>query len=191
MFSFKNLFSHALLALALVSGSVFAGPSYHVSVATNSFSGSGELEFSFNGASSTDLSTALLSNFSGKFGDVTYSESVSGGIDSLVTMSSPQSFLVHAVDFGGVFSFDVAFEGTDVGTDGTGFAVSLYQGGDYLVWNAVQIMMLPGEEPTISAGDIALVTPATPAGEVPEPSTLLSLFTGFGLLGFTLRRRVR
>lgn len=191
MFKLKNLFSHALLALALVSGSVFAGPSYHVSIATNSFSGSGEVELAFSGASTTDVSTAVVSNFSSNFGDVTFSEGVSGSLASLLTMTSPQSWLVRAVDFGGAFSFDVAFDGPATGYDGTLFAVSLLQDLDYLVQGAVQISMFPGQEATVSASEIALVTEATPVGDVPEPADWAMLVTGLGLMGFTLRRRVR
>jgi hypothetical protein len=190
MFKLKNLFSHALLALALVSGSVFAGPSYHVSIATNSFNGSGELELAFSGASTTDLSTAVVSNFSSNFGDVTFSEGVSGSLAGL-TMSSPQSWLVRAVDFGGAFSFDVAFDGPATGYDGTVFAVSLLQDLDYLVQGAVQISMFPGQPATVSASEIALVTEATPVGDVPEPADWAMLVTGLGLMGFALRRRVR
>jgi len=191
MFKLKNLFSHALMALALVSGSVFAGPSYHVSIATNSFDGSGELELAFNSPSTTTVSTAVVSNFSSNFGAVSYSEGTSGSVANLLTMTSPQSFLVRAVDFGGVFSFDVAFDTPATGFDATGFAVSLLQGMDYLVQGAVQISMFPGQNPTISVGDIALVTEIVPGADVPEPTDLALLATGLGLMGFTLRRRQR
>lgn len=187
MMNFKTLFSRALLALALVSGSVFAGPMYHVSISTKSFSGEGGLELTYVG-SGVDLSTATLSNFSGAFGDVLDAYGVTGGVNGTLSMASSQSWLWQAVTFGDLFSFDIAFDGPSSGFDGTTFAVNLTQGNDYLVQGAAQIAMLPGEAPVVTGSDIALVTPAA---DVPEPSTLLSLFTGIGLLGFTLRRRAR
>jgi hypothetical protein len=187
MMNFKTLFSRALLVLALVSGSVFAGPMYHVSISTRSFSGDGGLELTFAGAG-TDLSTATLSNFGGAFGEVLDASGVTGGVDGTLSMSSAQSWLWQAVTFGGLFSFDIAFDGPASGVDGTTFAVNLTQGQDYLVAGAAQIDLLPGTEPVVTGSDIALVTPAA---DVPEPSTLLSVFTGIGLLGFTLRRRAR
>lgn len=185
--NFKTLFSRALLAMALVSGSVFAGPMYHVSISTQSFSGAGGLELTFAGSDGAPLSTATLSNFSGAFGDVLDTFGVSGSVAGTVGLVSPQSWLLQAVTFGDLFSFDVAFDGPATGFDGSIFGVNLTQGDDYLVFGAAQIALVPGEDPAVSVSDIALVTPA--ATDVPEPSTLLSLFTGIGLLGFTLRRR--
>jgi len=191
MFNLKNLFSHALLALALVSGGAIAGPTYHVSIATNSFSGSGEVELGFNGSSTTDLSTAVISNFSSNFGAVTYLEGTSGSA-GLFTMSSPQSWLVRAVGFGGEFSFDVAFDAATAGFDETAFSVSLLQDLSYLAENVVRISMYPGQDPAVSVSDIALVTPVTPGtpgSDVPEPAEWALMITGLGLMGVMRRRR--
>lgn len=192
MFNVKHLLSHALLALALVSGAASAAPvKYHVDLDTSSASGTALVNFTFDALTDAVLATASLSNFTGNYGalfetggDVT--GSVPAGV--MISNGGVDNFLSQFVTLGGHFGFDVAFDFGDV-NPGSAFSVALYQP-DYAGFalgdgNLVTIEL---NGMNISAvGPFATVAPAA----VPEPSQLLLMLTGLALLGVAARRRLR
>jgi hypothetical protein len=186
----QNLFARSLLAFALAAsaGAALAGPTYHVNVDTNKYADLGiggfQLTFLTQGGQ-TDPLTATVSGLSGAFLDTP--ELTNVGTDNGVLTFSNDSFseFFQLITLGGLFSFDVSFDGIPGGAGGTSLNVGLYGPLDVLELNAVNISLAAGEPISVVNGESGSAT------AVPEPSTLLSLFTGFGLLGFTLRRRVR
>lgn len=201
MFNIKHFARQALLALTLALGSVtaMATPYYHVNVNTAGLSGTGLMDFTFLGLGGAPGATATLSNFSGAFGAEALREgAVSGAIPGIVDMSNTDAFnaLTQIVTLGGMFSFDVNFSGDFMAAagDGTTLAVSLYND-DFTKYLGVegafaQFDLTPG------AAGAALVGVSGPnaladVAVVPEPSELLLLLTGLGLMGVIVRRRTR
>ena len=190
---FKHLFSRAALAVALLAGmgAAWAGPSYHVAIDTTASAGDGYLQMDFLAFGATDPLTATVSQLQGAFTGTPELINVGSGADGALTFNNAAfSEFFQSIALGGLFSFDLSFDGTPAGVGNTGFSVSLLNGaGDYLSFQAVQIG-LDGNGTTVSADPaFASVTPA--ATDVPEPAELATLLTGLGLMGFTLRRRSR
>jgi len=195
MFNLKNLFTHALLALMLVTGAgaASAGPTYHVTIDTAGLSGSGVLDFLFSGdASSAGAATATLSNFSGAFAGATPYGDVSGDVGTSLVFDNVNGYaeLLQLVNLGGQFGFDLRFDLAPLG-DGTSFSFALYDPAftSYLGINGdlAKFELIPGSPIGVSA-DNALST-TTIASEVPEPASLASLALGLALMGSTLRAR--
>jgi hypothetical protein len=182
-----TLFARTLLAFALIAGAgaAVAGPMYHVDIDTTKYSGAGGLQLTFLGAGSADPLTASVSNLNGAF--VGTPELVDVALDNgvLTFANSGFSEFFQEITLGGMFGFDVRFDGDLLGVGGTTFNVGLLGADDYLALSAVSITLAEGLPPVLTGSEFGS------AAAVPEPSTLLSLFTGIGLLGFTLRRRVR
>lgn len=195
MSNLKSLFSKALLAVALATGAgiASAGPTYHVSLDTTSFSGDGFLELTFLGLGNAAPATATLSNFTGAYGSVVdVSGPVSGSTDDTITFSnSDLNDLFQAITLGALFGFDVNFDVDGSMGAGSSLAVMLAGADSYLTESpAVRIELVPGGDPVITAvAGIGSVTQAV--ADVPEPSDWAMLLTGLGLMGFTLRRRQR
>lgn len=195
MFNLKNLFTHALLALMLVTGAgaASAGPVYHVTIDTTSLSGSGVLDFLFSGdATTAGPATATLSNFSGDLASGSLYGDASGSAGTSVVFDNVngEAGLLQFVNLGGLFGFDLRFDLAPAG-DATTFGIALYDAAfnGYLGINGnlAQFELVPGSVIGVSA-DNALTSIAI-ASEVPEPATLASLALGLALMGSTLRAR--
>lgn len=193
------LFLRAMLAFSIAVGApaALAGPLYRVSLDTSSFAGStGFLDLGFNGGGDMGQSMARLSNFSGSFvGDATYAGDATGNIAAGATLgnSTGANFFTQAVTFGGLFSFDVAF---DMGNEplGTLFTVALlndtfdaYLGADAELFT---IDLITGMADAVSVNAPDLVQIAQIA-EVPEPGEWLLLATGLLLIVATRRMQQR
>ncbi|QNA99333.1 NF038129 family PEP-CTERM protein [Massilia sp. Se16.2.3] len=192
MFKLKNLFTRALLALMLATGAgaALAGPTYHVTVDTRGYEGSGTLDFLFLGYDTSAPGNAFLSNFTGDYGsDSAFEGDASGAIDSGVVLGTSDWYnsFAQSVNLGGRFGFDLRF---DVGPAGgpLGFSVGLFSDalGQYLGADAtpVSFELSPGQ-PDLIALDASLVRVA----EVPEPAGMAQLALGLALMAWTARQR--
>jgi hypothetical protein len=191
--SLKALFARALVAVLLLAGAgaAFAGPIYRVSVDTSSWSGSGYLDLTLSGLGNTIPVTATVSNFEGSFGSAVFTQGqVSGDAGSVVRLVQGPSFneLLQAIDFGGLFRFDVSFDIPQGGLDGSNFGVALVNGSltDYASGTAgdiASIALMPGAAAALSA-DQRFVSIA----EVPEPGSTAIVTLGLLLVGWSRAR---
>jgi len=191
MLNLKNLFTRALLALMLVTGAgaALAGPTYHVTVDTTTYTGTGSLDFFLSAYELSEDNKAYLGNFSGDFTGFTLTEGdASGDIGSGLALTTRDGFAFFAqgVNFGGRFGFDVRFDLASV--DPIGFSVGLFSDelNDYLgaTGTVVAIELAPGQPDLVSVN-----AEFASASEVPEPATLASIMLGLTLMGSTLRAR--
>jgi hypothetical protein len=201
MLNLKKILSRALLAVTLAAcGSVFAGPFYHVTIDTRTLGTSNavlDLELGALAGSAAPV-TATLNHFMGAYGASDFSGNAGGSIGSSVRLVNDAGYsgLLQSIMLGGLFSFDLIFDVGTGGLDGlSGLSGSTFTA---MLYNAdfsatlgmdtplVQIDLMPGQVDTV-----APVNAFAGATAVPEPSTLLSMATGLGLLGLGLRRRAR
>ncbi len=193
MFSLKNLFTRALLALMLVTGAgaALAGPVYHVTVNTAGLEGTGMLDFIFVGYETSPDATATLSNFSGDFGSATYVDgpAVSGDISSAVVLGGIGTYneFAQAVNLGGLFRFEVSFDFISAG-DPVGLAVALFND-DFTAYlgtegNIAQFELAPGVPDVVEVDG-----PLVDLVAVPEPANMALLGLGLGLMAWTRRTR--
>lgn len=193
MHSMTTLFLRALLAFTIAVGApaALAGPLYRVSLDTATWAGTtGFLDLGFNGNGDTMDAVARVSNFSGDFlAEVRREGDVTGDAASGVTLGTltGYNFFDQAVNFGGLFSFDVEFD-SGSGNFGTLFSVALfnaafdaYLGADT---DLLTIDLVRGEAPLVTVHAPALIDVA----EVPEPREWLLLATGLVLLCANRRR---
>ena len=191
-----SFFTRALLALVLAGGAntAFAGPTYHFTVDTSGLTGTGYLDLTFAALAGAAPATATLTHFDGAFdGTALVTGAVGGNVSSAVTFGNGPTFneLLQAVTFGGLLSFDAAFEIAPGGTIGTTFGIALVNAAldNYVPGtsgNVATIDLMPDAPATIWT-DAAFVT-ATP---VPEPSGLPVFATGCVLAALALCRRVQ
>jgi hypothetical protein len=195
MLNLKKILSRSLLAMALgACGSVFAAPVYHVTIDTSTLGNSNavlDLELGALTGSAAPV-TATLNHFMGAYGASDFSGSASGAIGSSVRLVNDAGYsgLLQSIMLGGLFSFDLSFDVGTGGLDGSSFTAMLYNAD----LTATLGMDTPLVEIDLMPGQADVVSPANAfasATAVPEPSTLLSMVTGLGLLGFGLRRRPR
>lgn len=198
MFTMKNLFLRALLALSIAIGApaALAGPIYRVSLDTSSLSGTGFLDLGFNSLEDAGPARATVTNFSGDFlahsavlGDA------GGSIADGVWLGNGEgaNFFDQAVVFGGLFSFDVSFDLLPTQA-GVTFAVALmndaldaYLGADF---NLVTIDLTPGLPVDLQVFAPGLAD-ASALAEVPEPAAWMLLAAGLFLIGMTRRLQQR
>lgn len=193
MFNLKNLFTRALLALMLVTGAgmAVAGPTYHVTVNTQGYTGTGLIDFLLLGNDPSASTSAMLSNFTGDFGSDSFTEgdargSIAGGV--FLGTNAWYNDFAQSVNLGGRFSFDLRFD-QSAESDPLTFSVGLYSDllGGYLgdeTGTLVQVDLTPGQPDVVYIG-----TTLANASEVPEPATLAAMMLGLTLMGSTLRAR--
>lgn len=191
-----------LVALALAGnlGAALAASTHHVNLDTSGFAGStGYIDLYFSRDAGAPTSTVTLSNFVGAFGaEDSRVGGITGAIPGSVVFNSIDGFndLFHAVTFGGALGFDVEFGGNFAST--TSAITSLFGIGlinqdrsAYLgaAADLVQFSLVPmgGQDPAGVA--VASFASIATVAAVPEPSELLLMTTGLGLVGFMLRRR--
>jgi hypothetical protein len=202
MLNFKKILSCSLLAAALgACGAAFAGPTYHVTIDTSKLGGgSAFLDVGLGAKDGALPVTANVSGFMGVFGD--YSDRLgnsTGDVMSGLTLVNDATFsdLYQSIVLGGLFSFDVSFvSGPDNGSlDGSAFTATLYNSDGSSPIGAAgalaEIDVIPGQADSLFTANSSATISTDAVAAVPEPSTLLSMFTGLGLLGFGLRRRAR
>lgn len=188
----KTMFTRALLALMLVTsaGAALAGPTYHVTIDSAGYTGTGAIDFLLSGFEPATDATAFLSNFSGDFLEGSESAGeASGTIGTGLVLGTRDGFgsFIQRLNLGGSVGFDLRF---DFGpfSEGAGFSVGLFSDtlGTYLGQSGtlVTIEMMPGQ-PDLVTVDTSLAR----VSEVPEPATLASLALGLALIGSTLRAR--
>jgi hypothetical protein len=192
----QSLLSRILLAAALATGAgmAAAGPVYHIDIDTSAFSGDGAFDITFLAAGEAAAATATASHFTGAFGSYAdFSSGVSGSVDGTVTFSNAMfAELFQTITLGRTFGFDLSFDGPDGGDTGTAFAVSLMDalGSSYLVDTPLVEITLRPDAIKLSANP-AYASVTEQVADVPEPAEWALMLTGLGLMGFSLRRRVR
>jgi hypothetical protein len=198
MFKMTSLLSRCVLALACLGGSAaaLAGPTYHVNVnSASQGTGDGYLVLSFLNEDPMPSVTATVTNWTGAFAGtgVAYNNAtVDFGSHTLTVVGGTNGYLFD-VDFGGMFGFDVSFD-TENPAYETNFGVALSDlDGNYATGGDVASIVLGTAGPVrISANaSYASVTPAAVGTDVPEPADWALVMTGLGLMGFSLRRRMR
>jgi hypothetical protein len=197
MFNIKKILSHALLALAMVAGSgaALAGPTFHITLDTANLGASnGYVDFTFLALGMATPATATMSNFAG-FNPVAQSDTgdVNGTLPGTVVIGNTTGLndVLALTDFGGQFSFDLNFNVAD-GALGSTFSVAFineafdsYLGMD---GNVLDISVQPG----VGGAATYALSPNNQFASitaVPEPTELLMMVTGLGLVGFVHRRR--
>lgn len=201
MTNFTSLLRQGLLAITLAGtalGAMANPTTYHVDFSTAGIAGGTLLEFSFSSSDpAVAPSSATLSNLGGA---ITGFDSVAGANDNgngsytLFNNDPAGSFADFNAVFGGPFSFNVTFsDGFLSGPAGLGslFAVSVVNG-NYIpvAGGLVEFSLFPesGITPAFTAGTNGSANVMAP-NAVPEPSAVLLMMTGLGLVGFTARRR--
>lgn len=205
MFDIKKIITKALLAVTFAMGAsaAWAGPAFHVDVNTSQFAGkSGAFFLSFNSVDNATSAVATLSNFTGLFGgELLRSGDIDGKLPNAVVFgnSEPENSLLQFATLGGMFGFDIAFSGafeTIPNPFGALFGVALLdlQSGGYHGnnGNLLEFMLTPPGVVTVdNPTRIVNVVPLVPPTSVPEPSDLLLVMTGLGLVAFLRRRATK
>jgi hypothetical protein len=200
MINTKKFLGQCLLAVALAGGALaaMAAPtSYHVTVNTTGLSGTGSLDMYLAASSAGALPlTATLSNFSSDFGavDTFFSGDYSAGPGGSFVLVNGAGYndLTRFLSLGGMVGFDIAFSGTfldTAGPEGALFSVGLWDADGNVVGDPFGIASF-----TFVATSPTVITTAFDARlgnitAVPEPSALLMMMSGLGLVGFVARRR--
>jgi hypothetical protein len=209
---FVQKIRQTILAVALTANAaVAAAATLHVELATDTMGAAnpgGWLDLRFNPDAGAVRSYASLDKLVG-FGDSTsalYEGQVSGSAPSGFIFANGESLnrIFHPVQFGGLVSFDVNFNGTDDGAPmpaSTVFSLALFAAdgstklgsADAATGSLLRLSWLPPASPadqgtvSISNFDTAHVR----VSAVPEPSSWLMLGAGLALAGVLSRRRAR
>lgn len=197
MFNSKNLLRQCLLAVALFGGAAaaFAGPTYHVNVETGGQIGLGAIDFFLDPAVTAAPLTATLSNFSSNVGPFASSSGdYTLGTNGNFSLSNQDTlpYVQRDLALGGPLTFDVTFDGAffDVFGGGSTFSFGLYNGVGLFGVGTFDLDASGGPIVInfVADGIEASSTLAEP-NAVPEPSSVLMIMTGLGLVGVTARRR--
>jgi hypothetical protein len=197
MINVNTVIRQFLLAIALAGTALgaVAGPiNFHVDLDTSSLNGPGLISLYFSKLGVAGPVTAKVTNITGLAGAVTPTGEVTVDADGF-TIANGLPFVNFAdidASFGAPFSFDIAFSGgfmDEIGLDSSTLFVSLL-GTDYSTlagdeFGVAQFNVLPGVGIVSNAAFPSFVTITA----VPEPSGMLLMMTGLGLVGFTVRRR--
>jgi hypothetical protein len=198
MTNVQTFIRQCLLALALAGAALgaLAGPiNFHVDLDTRTLSGNGLISLSFTKLVGAGPVTAKVTNLTGPVGGVAATGAVSGDASGFTIANGPDADNFADIDapFGGLFSFDIAFSGAfmdEVGLQTSTLYVFLLgtdyssQAGDAL-FGVASLTVQPGVGIVRNAAFPAFVGITA----VPEPSELLLMMTGLGLVGLMVRRR--
>ena len=202
MSNLKNFLAQCFCGLILLAHqAAHAVPTYHVSIDTGGLTGRGLMDFTFLANAGATPATAVLSNFSGAFG-ATFDRSAgaAGGIPGGVVLGNRNGgdYLTQFVSLGGLFSFDIRFDGDFANTenvDESQFDATLYNddftaylGGDGSFAEFVLVPELDGNPGTVQASTPTGLARVVQLAEVPEPSSPLLALTALGMLGFARSR---
>ena len=206
MITLQSALQRLILAAALsaAASAAVAGPSYHVNVDTAALAGqTGFLDFSTVGMLDAPGALATFSNLTsigGTYGvESDRVGAVLGSIPSGFSIGNAlgDSYLTHAISFGGLYSFDVSFSGdyqSVASPNGTSFAVALYNA-DFSSsllrarFDAQPAFAGQAAGVTVFAEGAGVAITALPTSAVPEPGTWAMLLTGLLLTGAVVRRR--
>ena len=196
----KTFLPQSLLAFALFAhGAAQAVPSYHVTIDTAAYSGQALMDFTFLANAGATPATAMLDNFIGSFGpEFDRSTGVIGFVPGQVALGNQGggSYFTQWVSLGGLFSFDVHFDGDYASTeniDASQFNATLYSS-DFSGYIGAAGSFAAFELLPLSNGSPGQVLVSSPNGmgavsEIPEPSGLL--LGGLVMLGLMQRRKHR
>jgi hypothetical protein len=198
MNTFTSLLRQCLLAIALAGTALGAAAdpiSYRVTVNTAGLETGVYLDFLFTQLNAAPV-TAKVTNLTGATGSLGGFSGANVNLDGSFTIDNDAEAINYVdffASFGGAFMFDVmfsdGFEG-DAANAGSRFSVSVLDadfapitgGADLVLFdlsaNGIVASWLPGNSAELIA-----------ATAVPEPSSMLMMMTGLGLVGFTARRR--
>ena len=203
MSTLKNFLAQCVCGLMLLAhNAAHAIPTYHVSIDTAGLTGRGLMDFTFLANAGATPASAVLNNFSGAFG-ATFDRSAgaAGGIPGDIVLGNQDGgdYLTQFVDLGGLFSFDVRFDGDFANTenvDESQFDATLYNddltaylGGAGSFAEFVLVPESNGKPGTVLASSATGLASVSRLAEVPEPSSPLLALTAFGMLGFARSRR--
>lgn len=203
MFNFSTTIRQALAALVLAACSIAAQagviPSYHVTVNTAIASGtSGYVDFDFASLLGAPGATATLSNLQGAFGPIDdivshdWSETVPG---TFTLPAVGPSYLSFMADFGGMFSFDLAFDGDFLTSpsDLVNVLSVIFYDADLLPLaggaSTVQFELFSPTDVSGPSVGVSFNADIANVANVPEPSMLLLVLTGLAIAAVVARRR--
>jgi hypothetical protein len=196
----KTFVPQCLLACALFAhGVAQAVPGYHVTVNTAAYTGQALMDFTFLANAGATPATAVLNNFVGAFGpEFDRSTGVTGLVPGLVALGNQGggSYFTQWVSLGGLFGFDVHFDGDYASTaniDASQFNATLYSG-DFGRYIGASGSFAAFELLPLSNGSPGQVLVSSPNGmgtvsAIPEPSGLF--VSGMVMLGLLQRRKRR
>ena len=196
----KTFLPQCLLALALLAhGAVQAVPSYHVTMDTAAYTGQALMDFTFLANAGATPATAVLDNFTGSFGsEFDRSTGVIGLVPGQVILGNQNggSYFTQWVSLGGLFGFDVHFDGdyaSTAGIDASQFNATLYRS-DFSGYIGAAGSFAAFELLPLANGSPGQVLVSSPNGmgtvnEIPEPSGLL--LGGLVMLGLLQRHKHR
>ena len=204
MTNFTSLLRQCLLAIAL-AGAAFgaaAGPtSFHVTLNTATIGPDARfIDFFFSHAFGAPAITATVSKLTGAFGPVTdQGGNATANIGGTLTIGNGPgdiNFIDFTPTFGGAFGFDVSFDTgflSAASTAGSFFSLSVLDmnlapvGGDFGLamfdLDSVNGIVLS------TVGRFATIVAIDAVTAVPEPTSVLVMLTGLGLVGFARRRK--
>lgn len=199
MINVKTFISQCLLAIALAGSALgaIAGPTnFHFDIDTAGLPGTGLISLSFGANGDAGLITAKVTNVTGAVVDVAATGDAFVFPDYLTITNAPTvdgNYLDMVSTFGGTFGFDVAFSGDLMA--GTSLDVSTFRvyvtdfdfkalAGDP-DFGIASLNIVPG----VGIAQVGPLADIVQVSAVPEPSALLLMMTGLGLVGFTIRRR--
>jgi hypothetical protein len=195
MFNAKTFLRQCLLAVALAGTALgaLAGPTnFHVDVNTAGLVDATYLDLFFSKVGDAAPGTVRVSNITGNSVAFDYSEGdVTFNGDGSVTIGNSlafANFVDYTATFGGTFGFDLAFSTeflSSMSTDGSTFAISVLDSGFVPFAGATAQFDIFSTGIVSSGGQLVSIT------AVPEPSDLLMMVTGLGLVGVVRRRKER
>lgn len=196
MFNIQSILGRCVLALAFLTGSAaaVAGPTYHVDIDSASQAGDGYLILTFlNSAPQPALASATITNWSGAFlgTGAPYNEAAIDFANEVLTVAAGTNGYLFDVSFGGAFGFDVSFDSDNVAFE-TIFGAALADAeGNYVGDGDLANIVLGTSGPAQVSANAAYASVTEQVADVPEPAEWALMLTGLGLMGFSLRRRVR
>lgn len=196
--SISSILRRLALVVALAAGCNAAQAGIiHVTVDTSAFgAANGYLDMQLSATSGQPLATVVLSNMVG-FGDLDLNYGVTALAGGFGFRNDVSNYLSHTVSFGGLLSFDLAFDGEHDPLTAyvSHFVISAFDEtfaplGDFdpVTGALADISWTPSLGADVQ-GNIGFVVADAAVTVVPEPAGLLLIGAGLAALGMTRRRR--